>query len=120
MEEGTVRHHSIFEQEGAKRLIIHLEYTPEIPTSSPNSFLLNRVHKVRQYLNLLPARYSSTKHQQTQTAPRKKPERKPTFDFYEPDSEEDTNLEEQASAKMSSEKASNAKDKLEGTYQGRG
>lgn len=118
---GTDNNVSVCDLEDIKSLEIQLDYTPGTPTTPSNTSPLKRVVRVRRYLDRLPALYCSTKHKQTQTQlePRKKPERKPTFDFYNPNSDENFDSEELATAKMSSEKASNAKDKLEGTYQGR-
>lgn len=97
---------------------IQLNYTVE--TSDTEQPGLRRVGKVVKRLHTL-----SPQSEHTQTLSTKpKPRRRPTFDFTNLSSDEKSGAENEEetepTATMSlSEKASNPKDKLEGTYQGR-
>jgi hypothetical protein len=117
----------VLDVEGVKRLEIYLNYTRPTSKSATTNYPLRRVFKFNDNLDRLA--FQGLK-------PRSNPERKPTFDFYnhasdykgnETEVESDTKGEEkyekhtetQTIAIMSSEKASNPKDKLEGTYSSR-
>lgn len=110
--------------EGVKRLEIYLNYTRPASKTATTNYLFRRVSKVGDNLHRLAFQDLET---------RSHPERKPTFDFYnhasdckgnETEVESDTkgaekfekHTETHTTAIMSSEKASNPKDKLEGTY----
>jgi hypothetical protein len=112
--------------EGVMRLEIYLNYTrPTLKTATTN-YPLRRVSKIGDNLDRLAFQVLKT---------RSDPEWKPTFDFYNQPSDyegnetevSDTKGEEKyekhtetyTTANMSSEKASNPKDKLEGTYPSR-
>jgi hypothetical protein len=114
----------VLDVEGVKRLEIYLNYTRPTSKSATTNYPLRRVFKVDNNLDRLAFQVLKT---------RSNPERKPTFDFYNHASDykgnetevgSDTKGEEkyekhteiQTIAIMSSEKASNPKDKLEGTY----
>jgi hypothetical protein len=113
--------------EGVKRVEIYLNYTIPTSKSATTNYPLRRVFKVDNNLDRLAFQVLKT---------RSNAERKPTFDFYNHASdykgnktevESDTKGEKyyekhteiQTIAIMSSEKASNPKDKLEGTYPSR-
>jgi hypothetical protein len=113
--------------EGVKRLEIYLNYTRPTSKTATDNYPLRRVSKVGDNLDRLAFQVLKTRFNT---------ERKPTFDFYDQPSdyrgdetgvESDTKGEEKykkhtethITAIMSSEKATNPKDKLEGTYPSR-
>ncbi len=110
--------------EGVKRLEIYLNYTRPTSKTATINYPPRRVSKVCENRDRLACQDLET---------RSNPERKPTSDFYnyasdcrgnETEVESDTkgaekyekHTETQTTAIMSSEKAGNPKDKLEGTY----
>jgi hypothetical protein len=106
---------SISEQDD--NIEIHLKYTFDTTETSPDEALLSRIPAVPRNLNRLAfqcyrdteqARASCTQTTQTRFA-QFTPRRRSTFDLFEIPIDPET-------AEMSSEKASNPKDKLEGMY----
>jgi hypothetical protein len=114
----------VLDVERIQRLGIYLNYTRPISKTATTNYPLRRVFKVGGNLDRLAFQALNT---------RSNPERKPTFNFYnhasdfkgnETEVESGTRGEEkyekhtetQKTAIMSSEKAINPKDKLEGTY----
>jgi hypothetical protein len=118
---------------------IHLNYTTRTSETDSNNPYLPRVPKVPQELDRLAFQGANCEDDQQQqkrlSRPPSEPQRKPTFNLYDSASDEESDVESreqkreeiqptkrekiQPTAIMSSEKASNPKDKLEGTYQGR-
>jgi hypothetical protein len=97
-------------------LQINLNYIVYTSGATSEQPFLRRVTKVDKDLHTLAPPF---KNNQTQTnripSSRNKPKRRLTFDFSSLSSNEETDEEADTAAKMSSEKASNPKDKLEGT-----
>lgn len=97
-------------------LQINLNYIVYTSGTTSEQPFLRRVAKVDKDLHTLAPPF---KNNQTQTnripSSRYKPKRRRTFDFSSLSSNEETDEETDTAAKMSSEKASNPKDKLEGT-----
>jgi hypothetical protein len=106
---------------------IHLNYTTRTSETNSNNPNLPRVPKVLQELDRLALQGANCEDKQQQqkrlSRPPSEAQRKPTFNLYDSASDEESDVESsekiQPAAIMSSEKASNPKDKLEGMYQGR-
>ena len=101
-------------------LHIQLKYTVCTSHTTPDQSLLRRVSKVHKDLHTLALLFQNSQPQTNRIpSSRYKPKRRPTFDFSNLSSDEESDQETNTTAKMSSEKASNPKDKLEGTYEDR-
>jgi hypothetical protein len=104
--------HSVSEPRDTRNLEIHLNYTADSSENSLDKPFLPRVPAVPRDLNRL-AYSRDNKEQERPSCFRPfTPKRRSTFDLFE------TTVDQEA-AVMSTEKASNPKDKLEGMYEGR-